>query len=82
MKLDTLLHGTTVHVDGGYFDAYWLMRLYNGATPKFRLTNLDAVPYKTLRQMRVDNPPKHRALADARWLHDALIEINSERADA
>ncbi len=77
--LDRLLYGAAVYVDGGYFDAYWLFRLYAGASPKFRLHDLDAVPYRELRRRRADAPAEHRALPDAKWLHDALLEIEGER---
>ena len=80
--LDRLLHGAAVYVDGGYFDAYWLFRLYAGKSPKFRLVDLDAVPYRDLRKKRADDPADHRALPDAKWLHDALVEIERERMAA
>jgi len=80
--LDRILCGAAVYVDGGYFDAYWLFRLYDGKTPQFRLVDLDAVPYRELRKKRADDPADHRALPDAKWLHDALVEIENERMAA
>lgn len=80
--LDRLLYGSAVYVDGGYFDAYWLFRLYGGKSPKFRLVDLDVIPYRELRKKRADEPADHRALPDAKWLHDALVEIERERMAA
>ena len=79
-RLDAMLKGQVVIVDGGEWDIYWLLRLYAGRQPAFRLCNIEKIPYYTLGLMRQKISVAHRAQADADWLHDALMEIEWEIA--
>lgn len=74
-RLDALLRGRIVIVDGGQWDIYWLLRLYAGRKPAFRLCDVEKLPYFELAQMRRSITVMHRAQNDADWLHDALMEI-------
>lgn len=74
-RLDAMLKGQVVIVDGGEWDIYWLLRLYAGRKPAFRLCDIEKVPYNALAQMREKISVAHRAQADADWLHDALMAI-------
>lgn len=79
-RLDALLSGQTVVVDGGSWDAYWLGRLYDWTPPAFRLARDEDIPHNQLHALRSRGVAAHRALPDAKWLHGALHEIEAKRS--
>lgn len=65
--------------DGVSFDEFWLDQLYDGRPCNFELDllpDIDPLVFNRLKQKAV---PKHRALADARWLFDTICHLQAPK---